>query len=120
MDRRPPHGKGQVIEMAEQNNQQSGFAHVKIPAAFLHPHTITTEDGRTFDKAFVHIPPGTKVNGVDLSGYSCDVFVSGLHAPADALRRPGAGHALLQGGRAGARVDRQPGTTRITRTSVSR
>ena len=52
--------------MAEQNNQQSGFAHVKIPAAFLHPHTITTEDGRTFDKAFVHIPPGTKVNGVDL------------------------------------------------------
>ena len=62
--------------MAEQNNQQNGFAHVKISAAFLHPHTITTEDGRTFDKAFVHIPPGTKVNGVDLSGYSCDVFVS--------------------------------------------
>ena len=62
--------------MAEQNNQQNGFAHVKIPAAFLHPHTITTEDGRTFDKPFVHIPPGTKVNGVDLSGYSCDVFVS--------------------------------------------
>lgn len=59
-----------------ENEQQNGFAHVKIPAAFLHPHTITTEDGRTFDKAFVHIPPGTRVNGVNLGGYSCDVFMS--------------------------------------------
>lgn len=52
------------------------YANVKMPAAFLHTHTLTAKDGREFDKAYVHFPQGTKVNGIDLSGYSCDVFLT--------------------------------------------
>lgn len=55
---------------------RGGFAHVKVPAAFLHPYTYTARDGREFEKAYVDFPKGTKVNGIDLSGYSCDVFLT--------------------------------------------
>lgn len=61
---------------APQSTHKSGFANVKMPHAFLHPHTVTSKDGRSFEKAYVRFPNGTKVNGVDLSGYSCDVFLS--------------------------------------------
>ena len=44
--------------MPEQTTQQdtgkAGFAHVKIPSAFVQPYTYTAKDGRTFEKAFVH------------------------------------------------------------------
>ncbi|MCD3369068.1 hypothetical protein KP756_00750 [Streptococcus equi subsp. zooepidemicus] len=60
----------------EENWQKNNFAHVKIPAAFLTPHTMTAKDGREFDKAFVSFPKGTKINGVDISGFSCDIFMS--------------------------------------------
>lgn len=56
--------------------QRPPFAHAKVPAAFLHLHTVTANDGRTFEKAFVRLPSGTNVNGVDVGGFSCDVFVS--------------------------------------------
>lgn len=56
--------------------QKNNFAHVKLPAAFLHPHTMTAKDGREFDKAFVSFPKGTKINGVDIGGFRCDVFIS--------------------------------------------
>ena len=55
---------------------RSSFAHVKIPAAFVQPYTYTAKDGRTFEKAYVHFPQGTKVNGIDIGGYSTDVFMS--------------------------------------------
>lgn len=47
-----------------------------MPAAFLTPHDIQTSDGRTFEKCFVSFPKGTKVNGIDVSGFSTDVFLS--------------------------------------------
>lgn len=56
--------------------QQRRYARVKMPAAFLTPYKFTSKDGREFDKAYVRIPPETKVNGIDLGGYSCDVFLS--------------------------------------------
>lgn len=69
-----------TAERAETAAQQAGtrrsFAHVKIPAEFVHPYTYTAKDGRTFDKAYVHIPQGTKVNGIDVGGFSTDVFMS--------------------------------------------
>lgn len=61
---------------AQQDTQRSQFAHVKVPAAFVQPHTATAKDGRTFEKAYVHFPQGTKVNGIDVGGYSCDVFMN--------------------------------------------
>ena len=41
-----------------------------------HAHDIQTSDGRTFEKCFVSFPKGTKVNGIDVSGFSTDVFLS--------------------------------------------
>ncbi|KIS05201.1 hypothetical protein AT54_01109 [Streptococcus equi subsp. zooepidemicus Sz12is] len=60
----------------EEGWQKNNFAHVKIPAVFLTPHTMTAKDGREFDKAFVSFPKGTKINGIDISGFSCDIFMS--------------------------------------------
>lgn len=60
----------------QQNERRSDFAHVKIPAAFVQPHTVTAKDGRIFEKAYVHFPQGTKVNGIDIGGFSCDVFMN--------------------------------------------
>lgn len=68
--------KGQVIEMTDTNERRNEYVHVNIPAVFLHPHTYTAKDWRTFEKAYVHFPSGTKVNGVSLTGYSCDVFLT--------------------------------------------
>lgn len=67
--------RGQNPENGDKDGK-SEYANVKMPHAFLHPHTLTTEDGRSFEKAYVHFPQGTKVNGIDLSGYSCDVFLT--------------------------------------------
>lgn len=55
---------------------KSNYANVKMPAAFLTQHTFTAKDGREFDKAYVKLPAGVKVNGVDLGGFSCDVFLN--------------------------------------------
>lgn len=63
-------------QTTQQETQRNQFAHVKIPAAFIQPHTYTAKDGRTFEKAYVHFPQGTKVNGIDIGGYSCDVFMN--------------------------------------------
>ena len=72
--------KGSVIQMPEQAAQQdgtrAGYAHVTMPNAFVRPYTYTAKDGRTFEKAYVHFAQGTKVNGIDVGGFSCDVFMS--------------------------------------------
>lgn len=55
---------------------QQKFARMKFPPGFAHPYTMTAKDGREFDKAIVNIPDGTKTNGIDLSGYSLDIFLN--------------------------------------------
>ena len=60
----------------QEEQQVKTYARVKMPAAFLRPYTFTAKDGQKFDKAYVRFPQGTKVNGINLSGYSCDVFLS--------------------------------------------
>ena len=60
----------------EQDGQPSQYAHVKVPAAFVKPYTYTAKDGRTFEKAYVRLAQGTKVNGIDIGGFSCDVFMN--------------------------------------------
>lgn len=44
--------------------ENAKYANVKMPAAFLTPHEFTAKDGRTFEKAYVHFPEGTKVKGL--------------------------------------------------------
>lgn len=65
-------------EPTTSRNERSGtgFAHVKIPAAFVHPYTHTTKEGKRLEKAIVDIPKGVKVNGVDIGGFKTDVFMS--------------------------------------------
>lgn len=57
-------------------SKADGFAKISMPAAFIKPYEFTAKDGRVFEKAFVDFPKGTKINGIDVSGYSCDVFMS--------------------------------------------
>lgn len=61
---------------ARAGSQADNYAKINMPAAFLTPHDIQTSDGRTFEKCFVSFPKGTKVNGIDVSGFSTDVFLS--------------------------------------------
>lgn len=61
---------------SQQDERAGGFAHVKVPAAFLQPYTYTAKDGREFEKAYFHIAQGTKVNGIDIGGFSCDIFMN--------------------------------------------
>ena len=60
----------------EQAPKADNYAKINMPAAFLTPHDIQTSDGRTFEKCFISFPKGTKVNGIDVSGFSTDVFLS--------------------------------------------
>lgn len=60
----------------EQGAGKNAYVHAKLPAAFITPHTYIAKDGREFEKAYVHFPPNTKINGIDISGYSCDVFLN--------------------------------------------
>lgn len=60
----------------EQAPKADNYVKINMPAAFLTPHDIQTSDGRTFEKCFVSFPKGTKVNGIDVSGFSTDVFLS--------------------------------------------
>lgn len=52
------------------------MARVRFPSAFLHPHIFTAKDGREFEKAFVTFPEGTKINGINIGGFSCDIFLN--------------------------------------------
>ena len=60
----------------EQAPKADNYAKINMPAAFLTPHEFQANDGRTFEKCFVSFPKGTKVNGIDVSGFSTDVFLS--------------------------------------------
>lgn len=66
-------------QVQQQNNygqEKARYANVKMPSAFITPYEYTAKSGKTFEKAYVHFPEGTKVNGIDLSHYSCDVFLN--------------------------------------------
>lgn len=65
-----------MTETTVQKTEKTKYANVKLPAAFLTPHEVNAKDGRTFEKAYVHLPKGTKLNGIDLGHYSCDVFLN--------------------------------------------
>lgn len=56
--------------------ENAKYANVKFPPGFAHPYVMTAKDGREWDKAIVNIPEGTNANGIDLSGYSIDVFMN--------------------------------------------
>lgn len=60
----------------DKNAPKTEWARVNIPSQYVHPYQLTAKDGRTFEKAIVSMPQGTKVNGIDVSGYAFDRFMS--------------------------------------------
>lgn len=61
-----------------QKTEQAGsnYANAKFPKGFAHPYTFTDKNGKEWQKAIINIPQGTKANGIDLSGYSVDIFLN--------------------------------------------
>lgn len=55
--------------------QGTQYVNIKFPPGFTHPYQMTDSNDKTWDKAIVNIPPGTNMNGIDLTGYSTDVFL---------------------------------------------
>ena len=49
---------------------------VNFPNSYVHAYAMTARDGRVFDMMRVNIPQGTRVNGVDLTGWQLDRFAS--------------------------------------------
>lgn len=66
--------------MAEKENvdvqEESTYVNVKFPRGFAHPYSFTDQNGKEWNKAIINIPPNTVSNGIDLSGYSVDVFLN--------------------------------------------
>lgn len=56
--------------------EQPDFVHMTVPRGFAHPYSVTDQNGKEWNKAIINIPPGTKANGVDLTGYNMDTFLN--------------------------------------------
>ena len=64
------------------------WVNIKFPPGFAHPYGFDDKNGKHWDKAIVNIPPNTKFNGVDLSGYSIDIFVNDRQLSSIVNREP--------------------------------
>lgn len=79
-------GYERPVPQAEQ--EQPDFVHMKIPRAFVNLYEHEDKNGKTWEKAIVNIPPGTTANGIDLTGYSMDVFLNSFQKGQIASNEP--------------------------------
>lgn len=67
--------------MAQQQNNKREYKHtwgsLVLPSKAFSPHVYVARNGKSWHKAWAMIPDGVVVDGVDLSGFSVDVFVNG-------------------------------------------
>ena len=68
--------QNEPTQVPNQNEKAQEWVNIKFPPGFAHPYQFTDKTGKEWDKAIVNIPPNTKMNGVDISGYSVDVFLN--------------------------------------------
>lgn len=68
--------------------EQPDFIHMTVPRGFAHPYSFTDQNGREWNKAIINIPPGTKANGIDLTGYSLDTFLNSFQMGQIASNEP--------------------------------
>ena len=68
--------QNEPIKNENQTEKAQEWVNVKFPPGFAHPYEFTDKTGKTWEKAIINIPPNTKMNGVDLTGYSVDVFLN--------------------------------------------
>lgn len=91
--RRKADDKGRSRKMPEETAERStegrqSWPHVKFPNAFVRPYEKEAKDGRVWQKAICAIPPGTRVNGVDVGGYKLDLFMRDFHMQSKTLGKP--------------------------------
>lgn len=69
-----------LVEEPATSHQTPGKAaewpKVNVPNAFVHPYEMTSKAGRSFEKMIINMPGGTTLNGIDVSGWSLDRFMS--------------------------------------------
>lgn len=68
--------QNEPIKNENQNGKAQEWVNVKFPPGFANHYEHKAQDGKVWHKAIVNIPPNTKMNGIDLSGYSVDVFLN--------------------------------------------
>ena len=68
--------------------EQPDFVHMTVPKGFAHPYSFTDQNGKEWNKAIINIPPGTKANGIDLTGYSMDTFLNSFQLGQIASNEP--------------------------------
>lgn len=78
----------QAAETVENEEAQDRWPRVKFPNAFVHPYSMTDQNGKEWQKAICTIPDGVKVNGVDLSGFALDTFMKDFHMEQKTLGKP--------------------------------
>ncbi|MDR3136657.1 MAG: hypothetical protein LBU07_04490 [Coriobacteriales bacterium] len=85
-----------VPKTVEPKSANPGF-----PAVYVHPYSMLDKNGTVWNKAICVIPEGTKLNGIDISGYKLDTFVSERN-----LEQKLNGHLVTPFVRAGTHKDR--------------
>ena len=68
--------------------EQPDFVHMTVPKGFAHPYSFTDQNGKEWNIAIINIPPGTKANGIDLTGYSMDTFLNSFQLGQIASNEP--------------------------------
>lgn len=64
--------------MAEQKDSQNKFVHITFPHQFVSSpfKSDPNEQGKTYNLAYVTMPKGVNVNGIDISGFQTKLFMS--------------------------------------------
>lgn len=57
------------------DTQEQQYVNIKFPPGFAHPYRFKDSKGNIWDKAILNIPPNTSMNGIDITGYSVDIFL---------------------------------------------
>lgn len=85
--RKAPRPRTERKRTMSENVQETGanWPHLRFPNAYVHPYEHTDKQGKTWQKAICAIPSGTKVKGIDVSGYAVDLFMRDFHVQNKAL-----------------------------------
>ena len=84
-------GKGKMAEervSQETVDQRESWPRLRFPNAFVKPYEMTDQNGRPWHKAICTIPAGVHVNGVDVGGFSVDMFMRDFHMDMKTLGKP--------------------------------
>ena len=87
---KPSREKESTMSESQQKDkaERGSWPHLRFESSSVHLHVHTDKSGRAWQKARCTIPSGTKVNGVDVSGFVVDMFAKEFHVQAKLLDRP--------------------------------